>query len=295
LASDALAAAVGQAVAVGVVVGDGAGVALRGTDRADARSEGTAPVLGARLAGLLPRAARAIAVAAGVSTADSALADCARAGRVDDVVGETVAVIVEGRSAVATARKDCTLARCESAIDARTGAAHADASIRVGAASDAGAFDAATPAVWRPVAVGVVTGHRARVFGLWRDRAHAFAPIARRVSGPSTQVCVPARHEPRPSKPVCSSHGRAPIARQRHTSSITLSGWPSQSLSSAEVQSRALPNTAPMHSLHVPSTQVRVPKRQAPSSAGGPHRSVAPALHAAPASAELEFVPERLS
>jgi hypothetical protein len=55
----------------------------------------------------------------------------------------------------------------------------------------------------------------------------------------TTQLWVPALHRPLPSCPACSPHGRVVVAAQTHTASSVLSGIPSQSLSAADVQSRA--------------------------------------------------------
>jgi len=55
----------------------------------------------------------------------------------------------------------------------------------------------------------------------------------------TTQVWVPALQRPLPSWPACSPQGRVVVAAQTHTASRVLSGSPSQSLSAADVQSRA--------------------------------------------------------
>ena len=68
---------------------------------------------------------------------------------------------------------------------------------------------------------------------------------------------------------------------QVHDASMVLSGTPSQSLSAAELQSRALGNTAPSQAAYTKPTQVLVPFRQTPA-LGGPHSMTLPSTHVQP-------------
>jgi hypothetical protein len=114
-----------------------------------------------------------------------------------------------------------------------------------------------------------------------------------RFSSPARHTCSPARQAPLPSRSGCSSQACVLSTVQRHTSSTVLSGCPSQSLSSPELQSRVPAEMAPTHSPQTPPLQLRVPNLQMPSSRGGPHDSVPPSTQAAaPASVPLPFRPD---
>src|SRR3954469_23351946 len=74
-----------------------------------------------------------------------------------------------------------------------------------------------------------------------------------------------------------------------HTTSMVLSGEPSQSLSAVEVQSRAALLTAPTHAPQTPPAQVAVPGLQIPMAAG-PHAWVSPLTQGQPSFGEpLQF------
>jgi hypothetical protein len=105
---------------------------------------------------------------------------------------------------------------------------------------------------------------------------------------PRTQACSPPWHGPLPSSPGCSSHACLLLPAHRQTSSARLSGRPSQSLSSAEAQSRDAGRTAPTHDPHAPLAQVRVPSLQIPSCCKGPQDAVLPSTQSA--AAPLAFV-----
>ena len=91
-------------------------------------------------------------------------------------------------------------------------------------------------------------------------------------------ICDPALHGPLPSNPACAPQVRLEPVAHWQTVSTVLSGELSQSLSSGEVQSRALANTAPMHPPHVDPAQVWVPRLQIPTVAAGPHGCDIPSM-----------------
>lgn len=97
---------------------------------------------------------------------------------------------------------------------------------------------------------------------------------------PSTQACCPATQGPRPSRPGCSSQGNRLPGAQTQMPSNVLSACPSQSLSSFEVQSRALGTMPPMQGPQTPAEQVLTPNSQMPASVAGPHGARSPSVHA---------------
>src|SRR5688572_9431936 len=97
---------------------------------------------------------------------------------------------------------------------------------------------------------------------------------------PSTQACCPAAQGPRPSRPGCSSQGNRLQWAQTQTPSSVLSACPSQSLSSFEVQSRALGRMPPIQGPQTPAEQVLTPHSQMPASVVDPHGAKSPSVHA---------------
>ncbi len=97
-------------------------------------------------------------------------------------------------------------------------------------------------------------------------------------SGPAAQVREPARHSPTPSSPGCVLQGSVLAGTHLQTSSTLSSGWPSQSLSSLDVQRRFWRDTAPMQSPQAPLRHTRVPTLQFPASVLGPHARVIPVV-----------------
>src|SRR4051812_39368724 len=82
---------------------------------------------------------------------------------------------------------------------------------------------------------------------------------------PLLQVWLPALQMPLPSRPACAPHGcTAPFEAHWHVASMALSGDPSQSLSSADAQSRGAGPTEPRHCDNTPFVHVRVPALQIP-------------------------------
>ena len=91
------------------------------------------------------------------------------------------------------------------------------------------------------------------------------------LSEATTQVCEPALQGPLPSLPGCWLQAWVAPDVQPQTASTVLSGKPSQLLSAAEVQSRAVAWTAPTQAPQAPAVQVCVPRLQIPTLADGPH------------------------
>jgi hypothetical protein len=90
------------------------------------------------------------------------------------------------------------------------------------------------------------------------------------LSAATAQVCAPALHGPLPSWAGCWPQACVAPDVQAQTASIVLSGCPSQSLSSVEVQSRAAGSTAPTQVPQAPPAQVCEPFLQIPTAAAGP-------------------------
>jgi hypothetical protein len=110
LTCNALAAAVGHTVAVGVVTAHSTRIVEGGANGAIARAPAARGIVRPGLALLLANPALAIAVLAGVRTARLNAANDARAGAVDTVVWAAVAVLIFRRRAVPGLRKHGPLA-----------------------------------------------------------------------------------------------------------------------------------------------------------------------------------------
>jgi len=102
------------------------------------------------------------------------------------------------------------------------------------------------------------------------------------LSAATTQACEPALQGPLPSWPGCCPQAWVAPDLQAQTASLVLSGWPSQSLSAVEVQSRVAGITAPTQAPHDPAVQVCVPRLQIPTLAAGPQAWVVPATQVHP-------------
>src|SRR5882672_12559899 len=79
------------------------------------------------------------------------------------------------------------------------------------------------------------------------------------------QVDVPALQMPTPSLPLWMWHAVVVLGTQVQKLSTVLSGWPSQSLSLGDEQSRTPGPTEPMQSDHPAALQVCVPALQMPT------------------------------
>lgn len=98
----------------------------------------------------------------------------------------------------------------------------------------------------------------------------------------TVQLWEPALQGPLPSLPGWVLQTRVAPEVQPQTESTVLSGDPSQSLSAAEVQSRAAACTAPLQSPQLPPVQVWIPRLQIPTAAAGPQAWVVPATQVHP-------------
>src|SRR5262245_22636016 len=101
------------------------------------------------------------------------------------------------------------------------------------------------------------------------------------LSAATMHVCEPALQGPRPSRPGWAPQACVPPDGHWQIVSIVLSGRPSQSLSAADVQSRADALIAPMHAPQTPFVQVDTPGLQMPTMAG-PHGCMLPLMQGQP-------------